>query len=91
MKALLYMRMLLQVHPSLRAVIRTKVDCGNSVSGYNLMLVSEEHRLEGAVSSGVMKCRVSADLRQDRYADFETEMARVFKEGRSVHLSVFLN
>jgi hypothetical protein len=49
-KALLYMRMLLQVHPSLRAVIRTKLDGGTSAYGYNLMLVSEEYRLEGAVS-----------------------------------------
>ena len=50
MKALLYMRMLLQVHPSLRAVIRTKVEGGSSVYTYNLMLVSEEYRMEAAVS-----------------------------------------
>ena len=50
MKALLYMRMLLQVHPSLRAVIRTKVDGGSSACSYNLMLVSEEYRMTGAVS-----------------------------------------
>ena len=50
MKALLYMRMLLQVHPSLRAVIRTKVDGGSSAYTYNLMLVSEEYRMTGAVS-----------------------------------------
>ena len=54
MKALLYMRMLLQVHPSLRAVIRTKVDGGSSAYTYNLMLVSEEYRMEGAVSSDVL-------------------------------------
>lgn len=33
----------------------------------------------------------NADRPKDQYADFETEMAIVFKEGRSVHLSVFLN
>jgi hypothetical protein len=53
MKALLYMRLLLQVHPSLRAVIRTKVDGGSSAYTYNLMLVSEEYRMEGAVSFDV--------------------------------------
>jgi hypothetical protein len=50
MKALLYMRMLLQVHPSLRAVIRTKVEGGSSAYMYNLMLVSEEYRMKDAVS-----------------------------------------
>jgi hypothetical protein len=62
MKALLYMRMLLQVHPSLRAVIRTKLDGGSSRSGYNLTLVSEEYRLEGAVSSDTLEPEVNADL-----------------------------
>lgn len=62
MKALLYMRMLLQVHPSLRAVIRTKLDTGSSRSGYNLTLVSEEYRLEGAVSSHTLEPEVNADL-----------------------------
>jgi len=33
----------------------------------------------------------NADPIKDQYADFETEMAVVFKEGRSVHLSIFLN
>jgi hypothetical protein len=50
MKALLYMRMLLQVHPSLRAVIRTKVQGGSSAYTYNLMLISEEYRMESSVS-----------------------------------------
>lgn len=91
MKALLYMRMLLQVHPSLRALIRTKLDGGSATYGYNLMLVSEEYRLEGAVSSHTLEPDVNADLLQERYADFDTEMALVLKEGRSAHLSVFLN
>jgi hypothetical protein len=54
MKALLYMRMLLQVHPSLRAVIRTKVEDGNYAYVYNLMLVSEEYRMTDAVSDGLV-------------------------------------
>lgn len=61
MKALLYMRMLLQVHPSLRAVIRTKVDGGSSAYTYNLMLVSEEYRMESAVSSNVFGLQDNTD------------------------------
>ena len=61
MKSLLYMRMLLQVHPSLRAVIRTKLDGGTSAYGYNLMLVSEEYRLEGAVSVNTENPKSNAD------------------------------
>jgi hypothetical protein len=91
MKALLYMRMLLQVHPSLRAVIRTKVEGGSSAYTYNLMLVSEEYRMERAVSSDLPDWGAYTEKPQDRYADFETEMAVVIKEGRSAHLSVFLN
>lgn len=51
----------------------------------------------GGVSDGARCELISSrfgsftDKPKDRYADFETEMAIVLREGRSVHLSVFLN
>ena len=60
-KTLFYMRMLLQVHPSLRAVIRTKVDGESSAYTYNLMLVSEDYRMTDAVSIGMSRFGDNAD------------------------------
>ncbi len=47
--ALQYMRRLLLVHPTLRANIRSKIEGASSSYKYNLMLVSEEYRMQGDV------------------------------------------
>lgn len=48
-KSLQYMRMLLQIHPTLRAVTRTKIEGCSASYVYNLMLVSEDYRMKDNV------------------------------------------
>ena len=61
--ALLYMRRLLLVHPTLRAVIRTKIEGASSSYKYNVMLVSEEYRMQGDVGYSPSVSLFEADLR----------------------------